>query len=109
MAEEKSFVVRLKDEKYCPSVVCGRCGEPIVNYLDATVAWIQTNEYQDGALHKVTVLCKKNGCTAGILIPGVRSQSMREYLSALAFNLEPNFPERSERRGIRNGAPPELH
>ena len=87
MAEENSFVVRLKDGKYCPWVVCGRCGEPIVNFLDATVAWIQTNEYEDGTLHRITVLCKKNGCTAGIATPGVRSQSMRQYLSALSYNL----------------------
>ena len=86
MTEENSFVVRLKDGKYCPWVVCGRCGEPIEN-LEATVAWIQTNEFEDGTMHKVTVLCKKNGCTAGIGIPGVRSQSLRPYLSALACNL----------------------
>jgi len=50
------------------------------------------------------MVCKKNGCAAGIAIPGVCSQSMREYLSALTHNLELKpKQEKAERtsRGVR--------
>jgi hypothetical protein len=96
VSDENSFVVRLKDGKYCPWIVCGHCGEPIEN-LEATVAWIQTKEFEDGTVHRVTVLCKKNGCTAGILKPGVHSQSLRPYLSGLIQNLEPRMTMASGR------------
>ena len=88
MRENNSFVVRLEGAKYCPSVVCGRCGEPITDYRAATVVWVQDNGFDEGTQHPVTVLCKKNGCTSGILIPGkgIRSQSLQEFLSQLMHN-----------------------
>lgn len=85
---ENSFVVRLEGDRYCPKIICARCGEAITDYADGTVAWMQRDVFDEGALCAVTVVCKKRGCAAAILRGrGIRSQSLRDYLAQLLHNL----------------------
>ena len=90
MTEDKGFVVRLQEGRYCPWLICERCRQPIEDYLGAIAVWNQREEYDDGTLHCVTVLCKANGCAAkelrGPNRVNIRSQDRRDYLLWLVFN-----------------------